>query len=107
MIATDTPEKEQIEKEKQAKKRQMNTKILCANKKGKGVRKVLQDSSTSESDTSMILESDGAMTDEFDENSDGDTIPVAKNQLGNLTRDPVEGEFVLVEFQGKKREFTT
>ncbi|KAG5886278.1 hypothetical protein JTB14_002772 [Gonioctena quinquepunctata] len=102
MKATDTPEKEQIEKEKRAQKRQMETKILCANKEGKGVRKVLQDSSTSESDASMILESDGAMTDEFDENSDGDTIPVAKNQLGNLTRDPVEGEFVLVEFQGKK-----
>ncbi|KAG5878835.1 hypothetical protein JTB14_003599 [Gonioctena quinquepunctata] len=40
MIATGTPEKEQIEKEKQAKKRQMETKILCANKKGNGVRKV-------------------------------------------------------------------
>ncbi|KAG5894038.1 hypothetical protein JTB14_037883 [Gonioctena quinquepunctata] len=40
MIATDTPEKEQIEKEEQAKKRPMETKLLCANKEGKGVRKV-------------------------------------------------------------------
>ncbi|KAG5878604.1 hypothetical protein JTB14_004901 [Gonioctena quinquepunctata] len=68
MIATDTPEKEQIDKERQAKKRQMETKILCANKRGRDVRKVLQNSSTSKSDTSMILESGGAMTDEFDEN---------------------------------------
>ncbi|XP_074038819.1 uncharacterized protein [Leptinotarsa decemlineata] len=50
----------------------------------------------------MILESDDALTDVFDGNSDEDTIPIAKNQLGNLTRDPVEGEFVLVEFNGKK-----
>lgn len=105
MIPTDTPEKEQIELEKQARKRQadMKTKVGCANKKGKTVvRRVLQDSSTSESDTSMILESDGAMTDEFDDNSDIDSIPIAKDQLGNLSRDPVEGEFVLVEFQGRK-----
>ncbi|KAG5874908.1 hypothetical protein JTB14_028478 [Gonioctena quinquepunctata] len=106
MKATDTPQKEQIGKEKQAKKRQMETKISCANKKGKGVRKVLQDSSTSESDSSMMLEGDGAMTDGFDENSDGDTIPVAKNQLENITRDPVKGECVRVEFQGKKNSLS-
>lgn len=47
----------------------------------------------------MVLESDDVMTDE---DSDRENVQKVKDRLGQLTRDPVEGEFILVEFQGKK-----
>lgn len=99
LIATDTPEKEEIFREKQAKKRR--SEIEKRGKKGmkKTVRKVLQDSSTSESDSSMILESDDVMTDE---DSDENNALNVEEELGKLARNPVEGEFIVVQFQGKK-----
>lgn len=61
-------------------------------------RRVFEDSSTSESDHSMVLES----SDVSDENSDEENVPNAKEQLGQLPRDCIKDEYVLVEFKEKK-----
>ena len=47
----------------------------------------------------MILESDDVMTDE---EFDKDNVENVQEEFGKLRRNPVEGEFVVVEFQGKK-----
>ncbi|KAL3287565.1 hypothetical protein HHI36_002032, partial [Cryptolaemus montrouzieri] len=94
---TDNPEKDKIERERSVKKRLKEIKNK-SNENIKTVRKMLEDSSESES--SMILESDDVMTDK---NSDEVNMQCAKEQFGKLTRYPIEGQ-VLIEFRGKKDE---
>lgn len=85
LIATDTPELNQIALEKESKKRKHHPKLKSA------VKKVLQDTS-SESEISVILESDNDL-------SDSDFIDVRDTQMD---RKLTVGDHVLVKFLGKK-----
>ncbi|CAH1973320.1 unnamed protein product [Acanthoscelides obtectus] len=103
MILTDTPEKVRLEQEKIAAKSK-NT-----NKKGKVTRKVLQsdeEDNDQEKETVEYAESDDdtdwAAEDE-DENSDEESVIITERHLTkSLTRAPLEGEYVIVQFTTKK-----
>lgn len=83
LIATDTPEKEQLAMEKEAKKRKVPNKT----------KRVILESSSSDSETSVVLESDS------EESEEG----VPEIITFSLNRQPLPDDFVLVEFESKKR----
>ncbi|XP_055922503.1 uncharacterized protein LOC129953377 [Eupeodes corollae] len=96
LIATDTPEKEEILQNKIRK--------VQPKKKQKTVRKILQEISTSESDSSMVLERDDIMTDEDSDKTD-DINDIENNEQlepEDPIRDAIPGDFILVEFKGKR-----
>lgn len=97
MIATDTPEKDQLEQEK-------NTRNIL--KKQKVTRKIFDESSDDEEYENLTLESDGAgdndMTDE-DEKPDESSVILTDELLAKpLLRQPRAGEYIIVQLATKK-----
>lgn len=90
MIATDTPEKEEIEKRLKERKDSV--------KKNKTVKRkvALDSSSSSESEVSLVLE-DSDSNEEFEENLPNKAIL----QFGKLSKSPNTNEYLLVEFDTK------
>lgn len=99
LIATDTPEKLEIEKDKNMSKKRKEA------KKRKITKKVLQSDSEEENqepDTISYQESDED-NDWPDEEIEDDPVPITENCLKKpLHHVPQEGEYVLVEFNTKK-----
>lgn len=99
MIATDTPEKNEIEQ------RKANIKIKeCAKKKKKNIflsikQTIQNDGSSSESDEDVILQD----SSDDDESYFKPPSPEPEFILGPLERDPVCGDYVLVEFNLKHK----
>lgn len=97
MIVTDTPNKDEIQMRGKQKiqKKQKQTKAAATSKK----RKILQESSSDDEDQiSIYSEEEAAFEDEEDNNMtiDPDNFPALKGL-------PVEGDFILVEFEVKRK----
>lgn len=96
MIATDTPEKNEIEMEKSAVKRKKET------KKKRVSKKVMQSDSDDE-DIEIPLQDSDADCDWIDENEPDISVLTYKDLEKPLPRLAQEGEYVLVEFATKKK----
>lgn len=93
LIATDTPEKNEIEYNKRAKRKRVTR---------KAIRKVLQ--SDSEEDCEIVLNDDSPDEGSWlSDEEDKENIITQKMLMKPLPRLPREGEYVLVEFASKKQ----
>ncbi|KAJ2945327.1 hypothetical protein O0L34_g9416 [Tuta absoluta] len=115
LIATDTPEKNEIAEERnKAKQRKSAAKKakrpVLTDKKRKCKRKktndnLLQDDETSEEeDITVVCLSDSDLSnidDEKEEDSDDD-LPLVTGNFNKLDRNPKDGEYVMVCFETKK-----
>lgn len=94
MIATDTPNKKEIEMREGEKKHKKQRKAIAKIKK----RKVLQESSSEDEDEISVYSEDEPMS-EGDEESDCEMVD--SNTFPALKGLPKEGDFVIVEFEVK------
>lgn len=98
LIATDTPEKEEIKSYKTAIKRKKERKATDK----KYVRKVLK--SDSEEDDEVVLDDDSADDDNWlDDEENQENIITEELLVNPLTELPREGQYVLVQFESKKQ----
>ena len=106
MIATDTPVRNEFEMQRapKAKKPGADAKKVKALTKKLIVDKGRDDSDIS--DASMSIHSDNSVEDWAEESENEETVLIPKpTDKPSLTRNPVEGDYVLVRFlsqQGKK-----
>ncbi|XP_026331553.1 uncharacterized protein LOC113238919 [Hyposmocoma kahamanoa] len=99
LIATDTPEKEEIKSYKKAIKRKKERKA----KGKKYVRKVLK--SDSEEDGEVMLGDDSADDDNWlDDEENQENIITEELLVNPLTELPREGQYVVVQFASKKQQ---
>lgn len=100
LIATDTPEKENIRIQRsEAKKKKLPKKNKKNEPKKKGVRKVLQSESEDDTEDISIHDEDSDWCEE-DENQ---ILTDEKLMVNVLPRLPKEGDYVLVRFSTKKK----
>lgn len=98
LIATDTPEKLEIEMDKNFSKNRKEA------KKRKTAKKILQNDSENELFEIPYQESDED-NDWLDEEVENYIVPITSNYLKRpLSHTPQEGEYVLVEFSTKKTQ---
>ena len=122
MVATDTPEKMEIQRRHEETEKKKSEKKQRAEKRGKRVaasnepkkklpRKrilfedVLDESQSSNEedidDPKKLCDDGGDSSEVFDSDDDRDNIILPGN-FRPLDRNPTEGEYVLIEFQGRK-----
>lgn len=92
LIATDTPEKNEIENNKKAKRKKVTRKTI---------RKVLQ--SDSEDDSEIILADESPDEGSWLSDEDKENMITQEKLMKPLPRLPREGDYVLVEFASKKQ----
>ncbi|KAK9879928.1 hypothetical protein WA026_008435 [Henosepilachna vigintioctopunctata] len=99
LIATDTPEKLEIEMDKNLTKKRKEA------KKRKTAKKILHSDSENEELLEIPYQKSDEDNDWFDEEVENRPVPITSNYLERpLSHTPQEGEYVLVEFSTKKTQ---